>query len=235
MLVEITISLHLTVKSIARSMTKELGSTFFRCFCSIIIWIGLSFTAVPILIIVFTFRLLSSKLVPFVYVDISKIVSATSSVFASHSDEHRSHVVSCFGLEGIIELEDLRATFESRIIHGKTVTGDLQWPELQQCIVHKLGLPFWKWDKSFNIQNHIHILKADSKIQQNSVCPQDILDIIEEKVIHKSFPVTRSPWEILLVPNFEDTPIYGKKNDTGALGTMLLCHFDHIMGSFMLY
>jgi len=205
------------------------------CISSVIIWILLILTVVPFFLILFTIRFLSSKLVPLVHPDISKIVTTLSSFFASQEGESRTTGVYCFGLEGDVKLEDLRATFESRVIQKKTGTGHLQWPEFQQYTVHKLGFPFWKWDKSFNIKNHFHTLEIASELHAAGPNPQDVLDAIEEKVIHKPFPVTQSPWEIYHVPNFKDTPLYGKGTDAGCEGTMLLFHVDHVLGNLALY
>jgi len=209
---------------------------FSKCLSSILNWIVLWFTAVPFFLILFTIRFLSSRLAPLVYKDISKIVSIRSSIFAAKKDELKSPVVLFFGLEGNVELDDLCATCESRFIQKKTVRGNIQWPELQQFILNNFGFLFWKWDKSFNIRNHFYTLKTDPKFNETGLSPQDILDILEEKVLHEQFPVTQSPWEMLFVSNFRDTPVHGDGavNETaGRVDTMVLFHYDHILGKLL--
>jgi len=75
------------------------------------------------------------------------------------------------------------------------------------------------------------MLPVDPKLNVSGVSPQDILDILEEKVRHAPLPETQSPWEIIVVPNFRDTPRFGKGNDEGGVGTMLLFRFDHALGN----
>jgi len=214
------------------SHLASMGTKFAsKCTCSLLIWILLSFIAVPFFLILFTVRFISSKLVPQVYSDISKLVTPLSSIFATQKEEQKTHVVFSFCLEGVIGLEGLRATFRSRVIEKKKVNGDFQWPELQQYIVHKLGFPFWKWDKAFNIRNHIHLLQIVPKESQACVSPRDVLEVIEDQVIRKPFPSAQSPWEILIVPNFLDTRKYGHEMEEVPVGTLLLLHYDHVMGN----
>jgi len=215
------------------TVAKQFGSTFYKSICAIIIWIILSFTAVPFFLIAFTIRFLSSKVVPLACADISSIIPLRS--FSTDKDEFRASIVFSFGLEGSIKLEELRESFESRIIQKKTETGSLQWPELQQYIVHKLGFPFWKWDTSFNIQKHIHMLQPSSELYPTELSPQDILDVIEGQVIHRPFAERQSPWEILVVSNYKDTPIYGRETELGRVGTMILFRYDHSLGNLFTF
>jgi len=218
------------------NLATKFGLGFWKFICSTLIWILLSFTAVPFFLVLFTIRFLSSKFAVFIDPSIYKIVSPEDALYVSHGDDRNFRMMTCYFLEGIVTLEDLCSTFESRVILKKNDKENLQWPKLQQYIVHKLDFPFWKWDQSFDIRNHIHMLPIDPKSHktETGVDLQKILDVLEDSVLHKPFAARQSPWEVLLVQNVQDTPKYGKKMDEGP-STMLIFHFDHVIGNCLVY
>lgn len=129
----------------------------------------------------------------------------------------KSTLVFSFVLEGAIELQHLRNLFVQNILQAKISdkkdhNEHLRYPELQQYQVDFGGYRFWKDDLSFNIANHISELMYSHD--------SNFLTKVHQELVNKLFPKDRSPWEVILVKNYENNE---NRN-------VLFCRFHHTLG-----
>ena len=58
-------------------------------------------------------------------------------------------------LEGKVSLNSLRTWLQKNLVELRDADGSLKYPQLQQSQLKKFGYWWWKWDKEFNINNHV--------------------------------------------------------------------------------
>jgi len=201
-----------------------------RIFVSLILWILLSITCAPLFLLLCIYRFILGKVVPLLYKDVERLLTTTSSnLFMANGKSF--HTAICLGFEGKLELNEARSKFESSVIYKKDSKGQLQWPELQQFVVNKFGHVFWQWDPIFTIKNHFRVLEGNDA-SNAFLSPQDVLNLLDTSILAKEFPASRSPWEVVIIPNFKDIPKLGEA--VGYEGTVLVFHFDHCLGNYLL-
>jgi len=200
---------------------------FRRFFTSVLIWTILSFTFLPFFLILLVYRYIVGKLVPLVHRNVTAQLGSSDASFIIGNNEISCHNAVCYGFEGNMELEEVCSRFESSVICKRDGKGNLMFPELQQFVVNRCGYPFWEWDSSFNIRNHVRTLHPDPH-KGTPLGPQDVLNLMQSEIVDTPYPPSRSPWEIVIISNFKDTPRLGE--EWGYAGTALVLHIDHVLG-----
>jgi hypothetical protein len=119
-------------------------------------------------------------------------------------------------LDLLVIVDTLREQFRSRVLEATMINGELQYPELRQYVYKWMGFMFWRWDKSFDLNNHI---KIESK---HGPCNRYKIDKIKQSLLIKPWTRGRSPWEFILVPNYSD--------EDGAQKIIILFIFQHGLG-----
>ncbi|CAL8104194.1 unnamed protein product [Orchesella dallaii] len=78
----------------------------------------------------------------------------------------------------------------------------LEYPELQQYCTLRLGYLFFKWDRKFDISNHVKLYKS-REIHEGTVVTDERVQEIWEKVTRRAYKPKTSPWEILIIQNYD--------------------------------
>ncbi|CAL8085287.1 unnamed protein product [Orchesella dallaii] len=141
---------------------------------------------------------------------------------SNQKNSPRSTVVATFVIEGEVPMESVetlikRRWFESET-EGEVINLKCRYPELQQYVESWMGFLFWKQDPEFQLQNHLktHHLHSDTEMEEH------YCSFIED-LINKTFVPKRSPWEIYIVPNYQNE-LYEIQNE---VNTLLAIRFHH--------
>ena len=103
-------------------------------------------------------------------------------------------------LEGDISLEELRRKFLSNVIMSRNAeSGTLNYPRYRQYVDTTLGFNLWKWDRNFDIDNHIYELEGT---QGKSVTTEDEIIKLMGPLANKAFKPKQPLWEYLYVRNY---------------------------------
>ncbi|CAL8112341.1 unnamed protein product [Orchesella dallaii] len=129
-------------------------------------------------------------------------------------------IVARIYLDSPVKTSDLLPILNERIIHARDSQGNLYFPYLRKRVVNKFGYQFWYSVDNFQVSDHVRFL--------NESCPEqvlkesDMMDLVA-RLSKLPFDRSRSPWEIISVPN------YHRDNDT-TLKSALILRFHHCLG-----
>ena len=129
-----------------------------------------------------------------------------------------------------VELDKIYKFFHENVVLRQGQGGELQNPELQQTIVPWLGYLFWKWDRNFAMENHVHVYKGPGKVE--GITEEDMPGIVKD-LATKPFPVGRSPWDVWVWNDAkleEDTGATGDDDDGGKKKRLFLLRMHHSLG-----
>ena len=223
---------------VCKEFIRIVNTLVFTCF------IFIFFVLVsPLVIGVALFRFFVSKCLIHLNHRLSKILTSGAHIFAADdvSGNPNVNVVIMLTFKGPISVEEVRDLFCQRILNLKTAKGDFFYPELQQSYHRWLGFIFWKWDKNFNLTDHIRLYDHDDLDWSNNVVDENDLLRIRPTLMKKGWKVNKSPWEFLLIPNFNDAEraenFLGDSNEVrveskvkNKNGTALIFRFHHGIG-----
>ncbi len=88
-----------------------------------------------------------------------------------------------------------------KFVQEKIIASKL-YPQLTQKIVRKYGYHFWHSVDNFKLENHVRYLKPDCPNMPVTIT--ELRDEVGNKLGNLPFDSTKSPWEILVVPNLID-------------------------------
>ncbi|CAG7820995.1 unnamed protein product [Allacma fusca] len=166
-------------------------------------------TVLPWILILFlpiyTWRYILGKLNSTFHPKEGNILSTKSAVFAADDMycKPKCPLLVLFLIEGKMSLSKLREKVQEDMINKRKVSGDFTYPELQQCISKWMGFYFWRWDKQFEIKNHVKNYEGSLR---NQVCEEDSLPILVNDLTNQPFKKGHSPWEIVLLSNVNIKP-----------------------------
>jgi len=148
----------------------------------------------------YVFRCLLKFYVKHFKPEFGNIVSIRSTIFATDYPDRNTLTALVVPLifEGSIDIDQLRTSISNKI-NQKRGDGNYLYPELQQSLSSFFGYRFWKWDKNFDISNHVH-LGFDNIRELN----EGSLNQMTAKFLRKSFG-HRSPWEVYLFAKYYNT------------------------------
>lgn len=130
-------------------------------------------------------------------------------------------LVSSITFEGVIPVTELEESVKSSWIQKRYKGRHLFYPEFQQYAESFMGIMFWKWDKHFDLQNHIMVHSIDAR--GSDMESESFMSSFYEKLLNKPFPPKRSPWCIHLVHNYRNSQLSSKTM------TILLLHSHHCL------
>ena len=173
----------------------------------------LSIVLIPVILILIILHILSliaQKLVIIIAKifrpDLSDIFAEPMGVNLSSEYIYRrpkSNVVVHYICDGQIQLEYFRRQFQQRIINCCDPHGNLKYRKLRQTWTQFCGFMFWKWDKNFDLSNHIRMYDyTESEIAIPSPCTEEDLRRIAGNLVSRPYVKGRSPWEILIIPDY---------------------------------
>lgn len=114
---------------------------------------------------------------------------------------------------GDVDAVSMRKQMTDKVINAKDKHGKHIYPEFQQYFSQWLGFLFWKWEKNFNIDEHITYYEPSL----NKEVGDKELTELRQHLVKKPYVKGMSPWEIVLVKNY--TPSYIiPENDDGTGG-----------------
>ncbi|OXA43539.1 hypothetical protein Fcan01_21460 [Folsomia candida] len=140
--------------------------------------------------------------------DLGNLINTRSAVIATDnaSDNPKWNLCVWITLDGNLDFVQFRQTFLHDIVLETNSKGELVNPEYQQYYAKWLGFLFWKWEKAFDIREHMKYyfenLKGGSyleKVTTNKELRQIIKGLTSEPFGHE-----KSPWEFLFIPNFRE-------------------------------
>lgn len=137
--------------------------------------------------------------------DITTIVTGLSAVFHRDFDcfhEKPLHtIVACLRIKKTgdpLTLANAQQAFLEKVIQKKGGNGKLVYPELQQHYTRWMGYSFLKWDRKFDICNHVTVYQEDNEMVVN----RKVLMEIWQELMVKPFHKEKSPWEAILLENY---------------------------------
>ena len=146
--------------------------------------------------------------------DLSHIFSGKAVLLALESVHTRPklNLVLHFVCDGPVPLDKLRAQFEKRIVNCCDQKGDYVYRQLRQTWTQFCGFLFWRWDKEFDLDHHIRLYDYNDpelKLPADECTESDVRRVTGE-LVAKPWKEGRSPWEILVIHNFENKKAPGK-------------------------
>ena len=148
--------------------------------------------------------------------DLGKLIHTRSSVLAIDKAyrDPRWNLCVWLVIEGNLNFEKFRDNFLRNIVDHKNERGKFTDPEYQQYYTTWFGFLFWKWDRKFNIKNHMRYYFEQQDDYLKKTTTEDELRQIIKKLTWAPFAPKRSPWEFLYIPNYkastDDSPVEPK-------------------------
>ncbi|CAL8104210.1 unnamed protein product [Orchesella dallaii] len=106
-------------------------------------------------------------------------------------------------LRGKCDIQTLQKQILHTWVHKRNKENAfLEYPELQQYCTLRLGYLFFKWDRKFDIANHVKLYKSED-IHEETVVNDEKLHSIWEKVTKRGYNPKTSPWEFILIENYD--------------------------------
>ncbi|CAL8104220.1 unnamed protein product [Orchesella dallaii] len=142
--------------------------------------------------------------------DLGNLVESTGGLlgrdFADLAISPSQTITVILKIKGKCDIQTLR----NHILHTwvckrEGANGPLEYPELRQYITSRLGYLIFKWDREFDIANHVNLYDSGM-----TVVNDEKLQDIWENVSKRPFKSKRSPWEFFLIPNYYESQTQGK-------------------------
>lgn len=172
------------------------------------------------------FRFIVAKSVRLFRPDLGNILTAHSTL-TGVDDTYGSPDCSVFTAllgEGDMQLEPICDRM-TEVINLKNSNGQLLYPELQQSITKFMGFMFWKWDKHFDINNHVKYFNhcEYNETLSNDEITEDEFRKVIPKLNREPFKANTSPWEFRIFKNYK--PKCPEKSDSNY--TLIVFRFGH--------
>ncbi|CAL8104214.1 unnamed protein product [Orchesella dallaii] len=115
-----------------------------------------------------------------------------------------SHSITVLGkFKGKCDIKTTQQHVLRTLIHKRNGENDLwKYPELQQYCTLRLGYLFFKWDRKFDISNHVKLYKSED-IHEETVVNDEKLHSIWERMTTRGYSPKTSPWEFILIENYD--------------------------------
>ncbi|ODM90536.1 hypothetical protein Ocin01_16144 [Orchesella cincta] len=139
--------------------------------------------------------------------DLEKLVTTKGVLigrdFADWYTKPSHSIVVIMKLKGKLDLELLKQhVLRTNVRKWNVKKERLEYPELQQYCTLRFGYLFFKWDRKFGISNHVKLYKS-REIHEGTVVTDEKIHEIWEKVARRAFKPKVSPWECLLIQNYD--------------------------------
>lgn len=129
---------------------------------------------------------------------VGNILEGIDAVFAGHDpyNDPESVLMPLHSLAGKLDVPTVVKILKEKVIKPKL------YPELTQRIVQKYGYYFWYAVDNFKVENHVRYIKPECP--NMPITRTQLRDIVANQLGNLPFDSTKSPWEILVVPNMID-------------------------------
>ena len=188
------------------------------------------FVFLPLLL---TLSILSAILRPFVTVlakifrhDFSHIFSGLGLLYSTEYIHRRPKVSIMVHtiLDGPLQLDYVRRQFEQRILNRCDAEGNFEYRQLRQTWTQFCGFVFWKWDRKFRLSQHVRLYDyTEPELALPSPCTEDDLRRATGSLITVPYAENKSPWELLLIPDYQYVDVQGQRF-SGSVLTLRIHH-----------
>ncbi|CAG7817242.1 unnamed protein product, partial [Allacma fusca] len=150
---------------------------------------------------IYILRLLVSKLKFIFHPNLAKLVPCRSTLIAldDWDSNPKWNLVVWLVADGNMSLDSFKETFREKMLLAKNPDGTFVDPEYQQFYSKWFGFLFWEWDRNFNLNQHFTLIKKSN----NRPTSEPELKEILKKLMWKPFEPRKSPWEFLLLQNYQ--------------------------------
>jgi len=219
--------------------------------CIQILAFGLYMILVPLVLLIvsplYVYRILVHYLAKLVHPDWDSMMSPRDAIVGLENITKTCECMLTVSLvcEGTICLNDLRTLFQTRILDDKSSKGEELYKRLWHYFQPWMGFTFWRREKEFSLNSHIKyceetesLLASGGSNNNGTVTEKDMLSILND-LSQKTFPLETSPWELLIIRNYEpqdpcvciDFKNFGKKE---RLAPSEIGFEDRSTGKFLL-
>ena len=124
-------------------------------------------------------------------------------------------------LDGSVTSEEFRKRFRKNVINVLRPDGTPFYARLQQTTTRFMSYGFYRWDKNFNLNDHVRDYdhKGDLALPVTCVTEKDLQNVVG-KLISLPYSPVKSHWEFLVVQNF-------KPNGSGDSKTATILRISH--------
>ena len=185
----------------------------------------------PLLVVLYIFSLIAQKfailLAKIFRSDLSHILAEHGVMFTLEHIYRRPKVnaVCYYICDGTVPLDHLRRQFEQRIINYCDDHGNLKYRKLRQTWTQFSGFMFWKWERNFDLNNHVRMYDyTEPELALLSPCTENDLKRLARTLISKPYVKGRSPWEIMVIPDYEYVDSSDGKTRIGSVLTLRIHH-----------
>lgn len=212
------------LKSISPIRDREV-LTMKNVVLTILFWLSLPLL-LPCLLVSYSWRLLASKVFIKFVRNAGKILTTRSSLSGTDQmytfPKYNLVVVSTF--EGDLPLDAITSVLKTRILDPSEEYEQFLRPEFKQYVSHRFGFLFWQDELDFKIEDHIRLYDGQYKEQfkGQDLTPEMLLSVANEYT-YKPFKNQTSPWEMLILYNYRESPIL-------PLSTAIVTHIHHCLG-----
>ena len=165
--------------------------------------------------------------------DLKGILPPIQNLFAMDKlDSPTCNICVVLIFDGNMRLELLQDSFLEKVLRQRLSNGKLQYPELRRYWTAFGGYMFWKDDENFDINGHVRlvdssdfhdVLGAERKPTACYPLTEDDLKEVFTTLQVKSWKSRKSPWELVLAPNYKPDP-------DGADKTAIVFRIHHTLG-----
>jgi len=144
------------------------------------------------------------------YPEVDKLLKSRSSLFGMDAlqEKPKGSIISVYMVEGIIDINSWREVIQTRMVDPRNESGDFKKPEFQQHVVPFWGFLAWKWERNFDIRDHVIMydgIHRKALLDGNKpVNPETLIDIYNE-LVSKPFTPEKSPWVMHIIHNYRET------------------------------
>ena len=141
--------------------------------------------------------------------DLGSILPCSSALLAG--DEIYKQPLMCnvamFQFEGICDVSFMSVFVQDNWLGATSSDGKFKYSELRQAVVQFMGFFFWKNDTSFDVKNHVKLYGNE---ELEIVESHRKLNEIWNELSMKPFDAGRSPWEVIVIPDFRENKYCGE-------------------------
>lgn len=164
-------------------------------FTAILVYPLLSFVLTPVLI----YRYIISSIVQWWNPKYGPVLSGMDAVLACPEPYNTPLVIMSPYFPVSKKIKDKNQILQ--FLDHQIIKSNL-FPNLKQRIVKKFGYFFWYNVDNFNLEDHVRYLHAERP--DTPVTRNEIRHLCGHVLGRMSFDPSRSPWELILIPNFFD-------------------------------
>ena len=139
--------------------------------------------------------------------DLANVVVSNQALLAHDTlhdeDKVTFNICTWHVFEDPLSVGNLRKLVQENLVTRRKADGTLEFPEFQQYYEPFGGYLFWKWDRNFDVSNHVRYFERENG--NDGVINEKELQKIISKLLTTRWPRNRSLWEILAINRYQPT------------------------------